>query len=302
VISILILRPLLFKIDTDRTPSNYFRNSLMQTSSTPYSEPVHALLTRGKTSWREWEDYQALGFTREHIPDLIRMATNQHLIVEAEDPEFWAPIHAWRALAQLDAKEAIDPLINNFNLFEIADNDWLSDDMPRALTKLGPDCIPALAMYLIDTQHETMARISVGETLKHITEQHPNTSDQVKGILISALEAFEENEGELNGFLMGDLLDLKAVEAMPVIRRAFEAEAIDITIAGDLEDAEIELGFRDERATPSRIREVIDQKYPGLRGFREKLEQEEQRKRKQNKKDKAKKKQKRKSRKRNRRR
>lgn len=273
----------------------------MSTSSKSYPDPVHTLLTLGETSWHEWEDYQALGFAREHIPDLIRMATDQHLLIEAEEPEFWAPIHAWRTLAQLDAKEAIDPLINNFNLFEMSDSDWLSDDMPRALVKLGPDCIPALAMYLIDTQHETMARISVGETLKNIAEQYPNTSDQVKGILISALESFEENDEDLNGFLMGDLLDLKAVEAMPVIRRAFEAEAIDITIAGDLEDAEIELGFREERATPSRIKEVFEQKYPGLKGFQEKINQEEQRKKQQAQKDKTKKKQQKKSRKRNRR-
>jgi hypothetical protein len=273
----------------------------MPTLSKPYPEPVHTLLTFGETNWHEWEDYQTFGFTHEHIPDLIRMATDQHLIVEADIPEFWAPIHAWRALAQLGAKEAIDPLINNFNLFEIANSDWLSDDMPRALVKLGPDCIPALAMYLIDTQHETMARISVGETLKQISEQYPDASEQVKGILISALESFEENNEELNGFLMGDLLDLKAAEAMPVIRRAFEAEAVDITIAGDLEDAEIELGFREERATPSRIKEVIEQKYPGLSQFQERIRREEQRKNQQEQKNKAKKKQQKKSRKRNRR-
>jgi len=271
-------------------------------TSKSFSEPVQSLLTLGEAGWQEWDDYQALGFTREHIPELVRMATDFHLIVEAEEPEFWAPIHAWRTLAQLEAKEAIDPLVGNFNLIEIADSDWLNEDLPRALLKFGPDCIPALAMYLIDTRHDDMSRISASETLTHIAEHYPNSRDQVKGILISALELFEENDGDLNGFLMGDLLDLKAVEAMPVIRRAFAANAIDITIAGDLEDAEIELGFREERATPSRIKEAIDLKYPGLREFRKKIEQEMQRKKAQEKKEKAKKKGQKKSRKRNRRR
>jgi hypothetical protein len=266
-----------------------------------YSEPVHSLLTYGEADWQKWEDYEAIGFKREHIPELIRMATDQHLIVEAEEPEFWAPIHAWRVLAQLDAKDAIDPLINNFNLFETADSDWLSDDLPRALVKIGPDCIPALAMYLIDTRHETMGRISTGETLKDIAEEYPDTRDQVKGTLLSALELFEENDEELNGFLLADLLDLKAVEAMPVIRRAFIANTIDITVAGDLEDAEIELGLREERATPSRIKEAIDQKYPALQKLRENIEQEEQRQKQLTHKEKAKKKQQKKSRKRNRR-
>ena len=266
-----------------------------------YSELVRLLLMYGEADWQEWEDYQSMGFKREHIPDLIRMATDQTLIVEAEEPEFWAPIHAWRALAQLDAKEAIDPLVKNFNLFEAADSDWLSDDLPRVFVKLGPDCVPALAMYLIDTRHETSGRISTGETLKDIAEEYPETRDQVKGILVSALELFEDNDEELNGFLLADLLDLKAVEAMPVIRRAFEADAIDITIAGDLEDAEIELGLREERVTPSRVREVIDQKYPALRALRERIEQKEQSQKQQAKKEKARKKQQKKSRKRNRR-
>jgi hypothetical protein len=265
------------------------------------SELVNSLLTYGEADWQEWENYEAMGFTLEHIPQLIRMATDQALIVEAEEPEFWAPIHAWRALAQLDAKEAIDPLINNFNLFEAADSDWLSDDLPRALVKLGPDCIPALAMYLIDTRHETLGRISTAETLKDIAEEYPDTHDQVKGILVSALELFDENDEELNGFLLANLLDLKAVEAMPVIRRAFDADAIDITVTGDLEDAEIEFGLREERATPSRIMEVMDQKYPTLRKMREQVEQEEQRQKQQAKKAKSKKKQQKKSRKRNRR-
>ena len=266
-----------------------------------YSEPVNSLLSYGEADWQEWDDYKAMGFNREHIPELIRMATDQYLIVEAEEPEFWGPIHAWRALAQLEAKEAIDPLVGNFNLFEAADSDWLSEDLPDAFIKLGPDCIPALAMYLIDTRHETYGRISVSETLKDIAEEYPDSRDQVTGTLVSALELFEENDEELNGFLLADLLDLKAIEAMPLIRRAFEANAIDITVAGDLEDAEIEFGLREERSTPSRIVEVMDQKYPALRKMREQLEQEEQRQKQRSKKEKAKKKQQKKSRKRNRR-
>jgi hypothetical protein len=267
----------------------------------PYPEPVNSLLTYGEADWQEWDDYEAMGYKREHIPDLIRMATDHYLILEAEEPEFWGPIHAWRALAQLNAKAAIDPLIGIFNLIEATDNDLLLEDLPRALVKLGPDCIPALAMYLIDTRHDTLGRMSAGKTLKNIAKEYPGIHEQVKGTFLSALELFAENDEALNGSILGDLLDLKAVEAMPVIRRAFSANAIDITIAGDLEDAEIELGFREERATPSRIKEVIDQKFPFLRELGDKAKQEEQRQKQLAKKDKTRKKQKKKSRKQNRR-
>jgi hypothetical protein len=273
----------------------------MMVSEKYYPEPVHSLLTLGEADWQEWADYKALGFDQEHIPDLIHMATDPFLILEAEEPEFWAPVHAWRALAQLDARKAIDPLIGDFNLFEAADNDWLTEDLPRALIKLGPDCIPALAMYLIDTRHETFGRMVAGETLKNIAREYPGTLEQVKGTLISAMELFAENDEEVNGSILADLLDLNAVEALPVVRKAFAANAIDITIAGDLEDAEMEFGFREERSTPSRIKEVVDQRYPYLRVLSEKAEQEVEKQKQSAPKEKAKKKQRKKSRKQNRR-
>jgi preprotein translocase subunit SecA len=46
------------------------------------------------------------------------------------------------------------------------------------------------------------------------------------------------------------LLDLKAVESINAIRAAFDADPVDISIAGDKEDVEIELGLREKRATP----------------------------------------------------
>jgi hypothetical protein len=267
----------------------------------PYPEPVNFLLTYGQANWQEWDDYRAMGFRQEHIPELIRMATDHYLILEAEEPEFWGPIHAWRALAQLDAKAAIDPLTGNLNLIEATDNDWLTEDLPRTLVKLGPASIPALAMYLIEPRHDTAGRMSAGETLKYIANEYPGTREQVKGTLLSALELFAENDEDLNGSILSDLLDLAAVEAMPVIRRAFSANAIDITIAGDLEDAEIELGFREERATPSRIKEVIDQRFPFLGALVEKTEQEAKREVQASPKEEAKKQQQKKSKKRNRR-
>jgi preprotein translocase subunit SecA len=52
------------------------------------------------------------------------------------------------------------------------------------------------------------------------------------------------------GYAIGNLLDLKAVEAIDTIRQAFRLDAVDISIAGDLEDVEIDLGLRERRITP----------------------------------------------------
>ncbi|MGE5550546.1 MAG: SEC-C metal-binding domain-containing protein [Bacteroidota bacterium] len=64
------------------------------------------------------------------------------------------------------------------------------------------------------------------------------------------LRRYKENSKELNGFLIGDLLELRAVEAVETIREAFKHGRVEIAIPGDLEDVEIELGLRIHRETP----------------------------------------------------
>ena len=47
------------------------------------------------------------------------------------------------------------------------------------------------------------------------------------------------------------MIELQAVEAIDAIRDAFRRDAVDISIAGDAEDVEIDLGLRARRATPA---------------------------------------------------
>jgi hypothetical protein len=54
----------------------------------------------------------------------------------------------------------------------------------------------------------------------------------------------------LNGCLISDLIDLKAVEAAPLMARAFEARRVDLSVAGDWEDVQVELGLLAQRETP----------------------------------------------------
>ena len=70
-----------------------------------------------------------LGLTSEHIPALIRMATDEELNwANADSLEVWAPVHAWRALGQLHAEEAIEPLMRLFH--EHDDSDWVGEELP----------------------------------------------------------------------------------------------------------------------------------------------------------------------------
>ena len=102
-------------------------------AATDYQSPVSLLLDYGiprNISQTEWFDYVgAYGFTDEHIPALIRLATEEDLNWQDEG-ECYAPIHACRALGQLRAEAAIQPLVS---LLDADDCDWFMEDLPDSL-------------------------------------------------------------------------------------------------------------------------------------------------------------------------
>lgn len=218
-----------------------------------YSGPVAKLLTYQKTDLRfhdPWPDYQAIGLTGQHVPELIQMAKDAGLHLAGEDsPEVWAPLHAWRALGQLRAAEAAPDLIRLLEEYE--DDDWLPTDLRAVFSMMGPATIPALADFIGDDNVDEYCRMPVPECLEQIATDHPQARDKCVSVLIRQLEKHEWNGGGLNGLLILSLTKLRAVEAMEVIREAFAQDHVDVTIQGDLEDTEIGMGVRTERETPS---------------------------------------------------
>ncbi len=212
-----------------------------------YTPPVDKLLTYGDgreigENPKDWPQYLELGIGPEHIPDLIRMATDEELRwAESDTLEVWAPIHAWRALAVLHAEEAIEPLLPLLD--EAEDDDWVVEELPRVYGMIGPAAIPALERYLDDKSHSDWSRIIARSCLKEIAEMHPESRDECVALFTRQLERFAENDEEFNGFLVSDLVKLKAVEAAPLMERAFAADRVDTFIMGDWYDVQVELGL-----------------------------------------------------------
>lgn len=219
-------------------------------NTTSYTSPVDKLLAFGDCrELREWPNYLELGLGQEHVSDLIRMATDEALNTAASDSlEVWAPIHALRALGQLRAEAAIQPIIGLFDRTEASDN-YAVTGFSGALGMIGPAAIPALAAFIADPAHNMYARSYAGDSLAAIGKRHPAARDECIRSIVAGMQDFEKNQPELNGFLLVNLLDLKAVEAAPAIERAFAAGCVDETIAGDWEDIQIDLGLLDERKT-----------------------------------------------------
>ena len=216
---------------------------------TSYPSPVDKLLTLGDArevgrSVKEWPIYLELGLGPEHIPDLIRMATDEELRWAYSDTlEVWAPIHAWRALGQLRAEAAIEPLLSLLDEAEDGD-DWVLEELPEVYGMIGPAAIPAITWYIADENHLDWARITAIGCLEKIGTMHPDSRDTCVAFFIRQLKLCKDDDPTVNGFVISSLIDLKALEAAPAIERAFAADSVDLSIAGDWDDVQVELGLK----------------------------------------------------------
>ena len=224
-------------------------------TDTSYSHPVSQLLTYGDClklpRWPEELDYLPLGFGSEHIPDLIRMVLDDDLYwANSDSLEVWAPVHAWRVLGQLQAEAAIEPLLTRLDLVDEEDNDWVSEELPQVFAMIGAAAIAPIAAYLADPTHDTWACVAAAGSLGEIGKTHPEARDACVAALRGVLENFEDNDRTVNAFIISNLLDLKAVQTAQLMERAFAADAVDLSVAGDWEEVQIQMGWKIARETP----------------------------------------------------
>lgn len=215
-----------------------------------YYPPVKQLLSLGEVQREEQRDYCGLGLSLNDVPSLIRMATDYQLHGGPQgSPVVWAPVHAWRTLAQLRAPEALGPLVGLFPRAD-AQDDWVSDDLPKAVAQFGAVAIDPVAGFLADATRGDWARTAAAKTLGEVGKRHPELRMGAIRCLAAQLDRFAEQSDTLNGMLVSELWDLKAVEAMPVIERAFASGRVDESINGDVEDVQIHFGLKSNREHP----------------------------------------------------
>lgn len=216
-----------------------------------YSPPVSTLLTYGSTQeLHDWPDYLQLGFTREHIPALITLLTDDDLNnADPTSDEVWAPIHAWRTLGQLRAAEAIPALLDQLWRIDEESDEWVETEFPDVFALIGSPAISGLNDYLANYRHSLFARVSAAQSLRNIEQRQPDTRQACVEALECQLKRYLYDDSTLNGFLIGFLVELKAVEVLPTIQAAYRNACVDLSVTGDCEDVEIALGVRKKRTT-----------------------------------------------------
>lgn len=215
-----------------------------------YHEPVSRLLALEAEPGppEHWADYLAMGFTSADVPELIRLM--QEAAAWNEDTtEEWGPVHAWRTLGQLRAVEAVPPLVA---LLARDMSDWIAEEVPDALVMMGPPALPPLREALSGLARKDNAWIAglVANAIQRIGVQWPDARDEAVSILAGQFGSWADQDPELNGVLVAELLDLDAADAAPEMEAAFAAGAVDETVGGDWEDVQVAMGLIPERTTP----------------------------------------------------
>jgi tetratricopeptide (TPR) repeat protein len=180
------------------------------------------------------------------VHPLIQIAVDEKLHgADSTSAAVWAPLHAIQILGELGSVEAIEPLLP---LIDQVDDDWLAQTLPQAFGGIGAPAVAPMRAILFDRARDVWARVRAAKSLGEIGRRHPETRSEVTSTLVARLDPAESRVPDdecLNGFVVCELLDLKAVEAAPAIRRAFDEDRVDTSII-EFDRALEELGLASE--------------------------------------------------------
>lgn len=176
------------------------------------------------------------------VPALIEMATDEDLLWgDSESAEVWAPLHAIQLLGEMRAAEAVQPLASLLQ----EDSDWLSELVPEALGRIGEPALGPLRSLLFDRDEDVKVRADAAAGLAEIAHHCPELRPAVVETLVARLDPAESRtpeDEEVLGFVISELHDLGAREALPAIRRAYEEDRVDRMII-DPADVQAKLGL-----------------------------------------------------------
>jgi hypothetical protein len=192
-----------------------------------YQPPLDEFLRRGEPILDErWIDARESTIGPENVADLIRMATDDELFYAAPgDDALFAPIYAWRALGQLRAVEAIEPLIDQLWRTEFEEGNVADSILPLVLGMIGPEAVPALADYLRDRGRFFEARGTTVRAIAEVVYRYPEARAVCIATLAAQLERFAWDDRLINSIVASCLIGMEALETQPLISRAAAADA-----------------------------------------------------------------------------
>jgi hypothetical protein len=122
--------------------------------------------------------------------------------------------------------------------------EWAIEELPDVYEAIGPAAIPILINCIADSTWPVETRVNAMTGLYKICTKYPEYRDEVVAFFTKQLENYAQNDPEINGDLISNLAELKAIETLPLIKTAFDNGNID-TFLISLEDVEVSFGLRE---------------------------------------------------------
>lgn len=197
---------------------------------------------------KTWPHYASLGFGKGEVEELLGLASDFYLSFEQSDEESAVSIHAWRALALMGDTDLAPEFVTLSMECDDIDDEWFAQDFPEIVGLLG---MPALPTFLEAVANNPDYPDTICGVLEGIPKMVRNDEDRQQAMtVLGELLDRDDFDRDLRAMVVAALCDLKAQEKLAAIRTQFEANRINISIVGDLEEVEIELGVRTHRETP----------------------------------------------------
>lgn len=216
-----------------------------------YTDPVAKLLTLGNKYDLKvaWPNYLKMGFTHEHIPELIRLVQDFELANlpwgenEQESDAVYGQMHAWRTLTQLQAIEAIPTMLGLLRTIDTYDDDAIAREIPPALGKLGESALLPVSDLLHDHSASDSARMNAAISLAEIGKKHPKLRRVCVQALVTALAEYRNTDADINSFVILALAILRSQEAALLVEKVIREGCSVNDFSGDYQEYKMNIGL-----------------------------------------------------------
>jgi len=208
-------------------------------------------------------DYiEKYGFCEEDIEKLFALATDMEIyhydysdMKEDEGLEFYAVVHAWHVLSQLEVAKAKQLFVDWFESYDFDNpDDWMISVFRVLIRPYRSEMFDYITSYVQDPSHSEWVRMEYIEVIKDMYEAKEINLEQLNIFLDKVLST--SDNPIVNTGAISVCMDHRLTEHHERIKRCFEQKAVDIDHIGDLEDVEIEMGLRTERETERELTEL----------------------------------------------
>ena len=167
-------------------------------------------------------------------------------------------LHSIYFLAEIKATESLNSVLNVLSQSETYLSfylgDFLTEDIWEPICKLAENKLDVLEQFMKRPGVFTFSKTIVSEGVKQLALHHPALKDDVIQWYENALNFYLKSDikdnvvdSMLNGSLISRIPELEGDKLLPIIKKLFEKNYVDIGYCGDFEEVEKMFTNKDER-------------------------------------------------------